>query len=272
MKKDLTIQVTEVLREVTEKVILPAFQHGVAVPGWEKARGEIVTAVDRAAEQHITARLKDLEPAAIVIGEEACSADPDLLAKIINEEVWLLDPLDGTRNFAAGEEPFAVMLARLKRGRPVAAWILDPLSGRMIVAEEGSGAWNGEQRLRCRRQARAAGDAVAIVSEAFVPDERAEWLNVLRPQLGEARPTRRCAGAEYPLLAGGSLDLVLYWRTLPWDHAAGTLLVTEAGGLVRHLDGTAYEPARNKPGLLSAASEELMQAILAFRPAGPGAA
>jgi fructose-1,6-bisphosphatase/inositol monophosphatase family enzyme len=270
MKKDLVEEVTVILREVVAEVILPAFSHGVPVPGWEKSRGEIVTAVDRSAEQRITERLRDLQPSSIVLGEEACAAEPDLLNRLGDEDVWLLDPLDGTRNFAAGREPFAVMLARLQRGQAVAAWILDPLAGRTVVAEQGSGAWSGEQRLFCRRQFREPSEATAIVSDAFVPAERADWLSRLKLQLGEARPTRRCAGAEYPLLAGGALDLILYWRTLPWDHAAGTLLVTEAGGLVRQLDGSAYDPARSKPGLLCCATEELMEAVLAFGSAAPG--
>jgi fructose-1,6-bisphosphatase/inositol monophosphatase family enzyme len=264
MKRDLINEVTAILREVAAEVILPNFRAGVSVPGWEKARGEIVTAIDRSAEQQVTARLAELRPSSLIIGEEACSADPGLLEHLCDEEVWLLDPLDGTRNFAAGREPFAVMLAQLRKGRPVAAWILDPLADRMVVAEEGSGTWDGEQRRCCGQQARQLSDAAAIVSDAFVPQERAEWVGEFRQQLREARPTRRCAGAEYPLIADGALDLILYWRTLPWDHAAGSLLVTEAGGTVRQLDGSAYDPSRSRPGLVSCATEELMEAVLRF--------
>lgn len=257
-------EVTALINEVAAELILPAFQNSITLEAWEKERGEVVTAVDQEVERRISARLRKLRPSSIVIGEEACSDDPDLLARIGDEDVWLLDPLDGTRNFATGREPFAVMLAHLKGGQPVAAWILHPLPGRMIVAEQGAGAWDGEQRLRCRTEARHLSEATAIVSDAFIPADRACWLGRLRTKLGEARPTRRCAGDEYPRLADGSLDLLLYWRTLPWDHAAGTLLVREAGGCVRQLDGSDYAPARASPGLVSCATAELMDAVLSF--------
>lgn len=266
MNSELIHKVSDILLEVSEGVILPSFQEGVATASWEKTPGEYVTRVDQLAEGRISARLGELLPGSVVVGEEACAARPQLLSHLHDEVAWLLDPLDGTRNFASGHEPFAMMLALLRQGRAVAAWILDPLTNRLIVAEDGAGAWRGEDRLRCRQQSPTLRTADAIVSDAFVQPAEQGWLAGFKAALGNVRPTRRCAGAEYPLLALGDLDLILYWRTLPWDHAAGALVVTEAGGVVRQLDGSAYDPARSKPGLVSAANEDLMKQLLSSRP------
>ncbi|WP_114227125.1 MULTISPECIES: inositol monophosphatase family protein [Sphingomonas] len=266
MNIEVLDKVSTILREVADSVLLRDFRPGKTVDGWEKSAGEIVTKTDRLAEATISRRLRDLRPHGIVIGEEAVATRPELLSALSEPLVWLLDPLDGTRNFARGEGPFATMLCLLAHGQPVAAWILDPLTGRLVVAERGAGAWDGATRLRCRKDVRSIAEATAIVSDAFVPAPLVEWVAALRQRLGAAYPTRRCAGAEYPLLADGSRDLIVYWRTLPWDHAAGTLLVEEAGGAVRQLDGSPYRPATPRPGLVAAASEELLEAVLAFTP------
>ncbi len=81
------------------------------------------------------------------------------------------------------------------------------------------------------------------------------------PQFAEFGPGASCAGIDYPRLIDGELDFVLFWRTLPWDHAAGTLLVTEAGGTARRLNGTEYCPADVGPGLLNAAGDVRWHAV-----------
>src|SRR6476469_8687175 len=120
MKSKLIEEVSAIVRQVAKAEILSHYREGFTVDGWEKAPGELVTNVDQRTEQRITAELLRLVPGSVVIGEEASAAYPSLLAALASQAAWLLDPLDGTRNFAAGRPPFAVMLALLEHGQPSA--------------------------------------------------------------------------------------------------------------------------------------------------------
>ena len=223
---------------------------------------EVVTTVDRCVEEALGRTLPALLAGSRVIGEEACSADAGLLATLGSGRVWLVDPIDGTRNFADGRPPFALMVALLEDGCLTASWIHDPLTGRMCVAELGSGAWVDGVRLRTDASppmARAEG----IVSRAFLPVANEAAADRLAQHVGAVHPTARCAGHEYPLVALGTMHFALYWRTLPWDHAAGTLFLREAGGSVTHLDGADYDPTSPRPGLLLAVSSVLAEELRA---------
>jgi fructose-1,6-bisphosphatase/inositol monophosphatase family enzyme len=263
MIRDIIDRGCAILRETARTVVLPSFAMGVKRDSWLKAPGELVTAVDNEAETAITARLRDLLPGSLVLGEEACS-DPALLDRIGDPLVWLVDPIDGTANFAAGRPPFAMMMALLRSGEPVASWIHDPLSGDMSVAEKGAGAWMNGERLGGAVFKPSLGHRTAIVSQAFMPADAEGVPSAFEASFGSVVPTRRCAGAEYPLVASGAVDIALYWRTLAWDHGPGQLLVTEAGGRLCHLDGSAYDLRRPRSGLLVAGSCALAEELLTW--------
>src|SRR3546814_8953683 len=92
---------------------------------------DLVTVVDVAVEKRLTARLTDLLPGSLVVGEEAVHAEPALMDQLASDApVWILDPIDGTRNFAHGCPVFAIMVALAQGGESIAGWILDPVSGR----------------------------------------------------------------------------------------------------------------------------------------------
>ncbi len=161
-----------------------------------------------------------------------------------SDPVWLLDPIDGTANFAAGKPIFAIMVALVRNGETVMGWIHDPVSQRTASAALGEGAWRDGERLNVaastgsparrlgnRRLVRRLGERAALVDEVF------EY---------------RCAGYEYTLLASGGAQFALYNRLHPWDHAPGHLLHREAGGFSARLDGTPYLPRDATPGLLLA--------------------
>jgi fructose-1,6-bisphosphatase/inositol monophosphatase family enzyme len=198
----------------------------------------------------IASGLLDLLPGSRVVGEEACAANPSLLDGIGEGTVWLVDPIDGTANFVAGRAPFAMMIALLKEGETVASWIFDPLDDRMFVAQRGGGAWKDGERILAAAAPPVLTDLRGIVSTAFCPADGLAFVERARGAVAEVLPTARCAGHEYPLVAMGYRDFILYWRTLAWDHAPGALLLTEAGGSATYLDGTPYSPASSRTGLL----------------------
>ena len=115
---------------------------------------DLVTAADRAAEIALTERLPELVPGSIVVGEEAVATDPSVLQRLRGAApVWIVDPLDGTKNFAAGRGPFGTMVALVERGTLLASGIYLPESDRVFLAERGLGTYvDGCASLRVRRR------------------------------------------------------------------------------------------------------------------------
>ncbi|MCC5580114.1 inositol monophosphatase [Microtetraspora sp. AC03309] len=245
-------KVTEILIDAAEIAILPRFRALADGEVAEKSPGEVVTVADREAEELISRRLRGVVDAPVV-GEEAAAGDPRLLMALREAPVaWLVDPLDGTSNFVAGRSEYAVMAALVRDGETVAAWIVRPAEGYVYVAERGSGAWR--DGVRVRREP-APTDPAALRGAALTrfldPPAKAQ-VEAAAPRFAALGPGTGCAGVDYPRLLDGEQDFVLFQRTLPWDHAPGVLLLTEAGGVACRPDGSAYRPADPRPGLLNA--------------------
>ncbi|MBA2920523.1 inositol monophosphatase [Sphingomonas sp. MAH-20] len=256
-------EVTSFLRNVGASIILPRYRRLRTEEIEEKGPADLVTIADREAEQAIAAHLLDLMPGSCVVGEEACSVDPRFLDRLHTGAVWVVDPIDGTGNFVAGRPPFATMVALLQDGEVVMSWIHDPLTGGTACAERGSGAWLDGERLAA--SAYGGEKLSGIVSRFCLPEERAPFVKRVEQEAARVTPTRRCAGAEYPMVAKGACDFAIYWRTLVWDHAPGSLLLREAGGIVCRLDGTDYSPVRPGVGLMLARSPDIADELLRLR-------
>jgi fructose-1,6-bisphosphatase/inositol monophosphatase family enzyme len=201
---------------------------------------DLVTAVDRAVERRLTSALVELRPGSVVVGEEAVHEQPGLLAALAGDApVWLVDPIDGTRNFARGDDAFGVMIALVDRGATRAAWITLPARGQSFVAEAGAGAYLDGVRLRVSAPARPLRGTLYT---NYMPAPLAGA--VARASAGRflAHPGPGAAAIEYTSVVRGEKDFVVYYRLHPWDHAPGALLLAEAGGGVEHLDGSRYHP------------------------------
>jgi fructose-1,6-bisphosphatase/inositol monophosphatase family enzyme len=246
-----TATVADIVRDVAASEIVPRFQNLTAEDIREKKPGDLVTVADEAAEEALTRRLSALLPGSLVVGEEAVAANPAVLELLKSKApVWVIDPVDGTINFAQGRPEFAVLLALVQDGRTLAGWIYDPIAGRMAMAEEGGGAWLDGARLHVTHGA-ARSDLRGLIG-----------ANAHRRKLeGQVGPGKlvgslgalRCAGQEYLSLLTGAADFTAYRRIMPWDHAAGALLYREAGGQAALLStGESYAPTTLSGGLLLA--------------------
>jgi fructose-1,6-bisphosphatase/inositol monophosphatase family enzyme len=246
----LSRDVAALMRAVADEVMLPRYRTLSASEISEKSPGEVVTCVDREAETRLRDGLDRLGTGARVIGEEACAEHPALLDGAGRGLVWLVDPLDGTANFARGDGPFGMMVALVADGDPVASWMLDPVTGRLCHAERGLGAWIDGRPARI---AAPQGRPVAALATQFMaPHERTRVTRAAARFAQE--PIPRCAAESYPRLVIGRNQLALFQRILPWDHAAGVLFLTEAGGRATHWDGSPYRVGTSQTGLLAASS------------------
>lgn len=263
------------MREAAERFVLPRFltlRPSEIHRKWGHLR-DLVTEADLEAEAWLGPALQRLLPGSRVVGEEAVAADASVLDGLTGgAPVWVLDPVDGTRNFTRGRETFCVIVALVQRGETLGAWIHEPMAARTVHARIGHGAWSTGGDTPTRLQV-----------DTTTPTER--WQVLIRGRAGgplvRFRARRafgaliddHCAGIEHIGLASGRLHAALYTHIKPWDHAAGVLVHREAGGHVAHLDGRTYHPTGIHEGLLLAPSPATWRAardaLLGGRVASP---
>lgn len=258
--------VASVLRDAARAEIMPRFRR--LAEGEVRAKTgplDLVTEADEAAERRIAAALREAHPGCFVLGEEAAAADPSLLDRLGEADLaFVVDPVDGTANFAAGVPLFGVMCAAVRRGETVAAWIHDPLGDDTLVAERGAGAFllgDPPRRVRVADPAPVSRMLGAVSWGYMNPELKARIL----PRLAGLAATVnfRCAAHEYRLAATGGAHLLAYNRMYPWDHAAGVLIHAEAGGHSARPDGAPYSPLVHTGGLVCAPDRASWEAAVA---------
>jgi fructose-1,6-bisphosphatase/inositol monophosphatase family enzyme len=255
-------QVADLMREVAATIVLPRFRHLAEGEIQQKAPGDLVTIADKESEKALTAGLTALLPGSAVVGEEAVAADPRVLARVGDPgAVWIVDPVDGTNNFAAGKTPFAIMVALVRDGETTASWILDPPGDHLTVAEAGAGAYRDGVRVKTRTDDPGASGLRGVVASHYLPQHLREIAVANAPAFGQVTKGHHCAGYEYPAVATDEQQFALFWRILPWDHAPGSLIIKEAGGTVRHLDGSSYRPTDSERGLLVAPNDDVWDTV-----------
>ena len=256
-------RVAELMRETAAAELLPRFRKLAKEDIRLKRPGDVVTVADVASEHRLAGGLAKILPGVPVVGEEAVEKDPGLVDLIARpgEACWIVDPLDGTANFAAGRDRFAMILCLVQDRQTVAGWILDVPRGRMAVATKGQGvALDGTPvalGLPTRPPTGFVGYKVRKEFERQLPPPR-------RQTLGRVS-TLNCAGAEYLEILAGRADFNLYRMTKPWDHAAGVLMLAEAGGEAVRFDGQPYSPAQPlNAGLIAAIHSQTLSQVRAL--------
>ncbi|MEZ2127371.1 MULTISPECIES: inositol monophosphatase family protein [unclassified Sinorhizobium] len=257
----------DLLRHAAKAEILPRFRRlGSSDVRAKTEATDLVTEADEKAEQLISAEVAARWPDALFIGEESVAADPTRLGKLGSAGLAIIvDPVDGTFNFASGIPAFGVMGSVVVAGETVAGIIFDPMGDDWVIAEKGGGAWlrrpTGEaERLRVAAPV-PLDQMVGMASTGYLPKEkRAEIL----ANLAKVRflTNYRCAAHEYRVFAGGHVHYLMYNKLMPWDHLAGTLISQEAGAYAARFNGTPYLPHHVDGGLLIApdkASWELLR-------------
>lgn len=255
-------RVTALVREVAAEEALPRFRSLGEEEVQRKKAGDLVTVADLAVERQLSRRLPELLPGSLVVGEEAVEHDPTVLDHVAGEDaVWIIDPIDGTGNFARGKPVFAIIVALSRGSEILAGWIYDPVNDRMAVAGRGEGAWLDGQRLRIENGRPLAALRGTLHFGMFARPELGRRLEQRRSRV-TTQKSLRCAGQEYLRLLTGESDFALFTKTKPWDHCAGSLLHAEAGGVNRLLEGREYSARDHSAlGLLIAPDEAAWQAL-----------
>lgn len=263
MNGSLFDAVDNAIRDAATHAVIPHWRALTAGAISEKSPGDWVTDADHQCEELLTAALSVIDPGVPVVGEEASASDPSQLRDAEqHDRVWLLDPVDGTKSFIDGSPDFATMVALVQDNLVTAAWIWQPAHGRMFTARRGSGAFADGIRVEppLPGEDRTL-NVCGVLRSRYMPPELREAALDGFTAAGLESVDVTAAGVVYPMVATGTLTYALYWRTLPWDHAPGTLIAQEAGLSVARLDGSEYRPWDARFGVLTAANQEAWDAI-----------
>lgn len=235
-------EVAERIGEIAEREILSRFGDLAPEDVREKSGPQdLVTAVDEAAEAALRIALHDLRPDAAFVGEEAAARDQSIAQAIARADaVWIVDPLDGTRNFIRGVREFGVIVALVEKGRARMGWIYAAPDRQCAIAVAGGGASCDGVQIATKPP--APGQLRCLRSLGWLPHPRQDLMRARLAEEFQSAPGH-CSAYAYLKLARGEIDLKLSSRIHPWDHVAGALLTAELGGRTAFLDsGADYAP------------------------------
>ncbi|MGX9884914.1 inositol monophosphatase family protein [Streptomyces sp. NPDC002276] len=236
-----TADVEDAIRKAAAAEIMPRFRQLAAHEIDQKSGPhDLVTDADRNAERHLTQVLGALLPGSVVVGEEAVHADPETYEAIQGDApVWIVDPVDGTRQFVRGETGFCTLVALARHGELLASWTYAPARDQLATAVKGGGAFLDGVRLRSGAPDPTRDLEVATSHPDYTTDAQKRALLGLWADGVRTRPCGS-AGLEYLAIARGELDATAFSWEAAWDHAAGLLLVEEAGGAHLTLTGEPF--------------------------------
>jgi fructose-1,6-bisphosphatase/inositol monophosphatase family enzyme len=235
-------RVAAILLDVAAREIAPHYRRLAAGAVRTKTGpSDLVTIVDEAAERALEQALAAEAPAAGFIGEESAAADPSVIERLKTEAgCWIVDPLDGTRNFVKGVDEFGTIVAFVRNGVAEAGWICAIPERKVASCIRGGGVIISGASVKPKPQ--GAGDPTGLRSTGWLaPEWRDRIVGNLKANT-KSEPGH-CSAYAYLKLVTGAVDFKLSSRIHPWDHAAGALMLEELGGAVRFLDtGEPYRP------------------------------
>lgn len=259
-----------ILREASTIEIMPRFARLDAADVKVKSHAsDFVTVADEAAERAIEAAARSRFGDLLFVGEEVMERDPGVIDGLSTAaRALVIDPIDGTFNYANGIPAFAVIAAVVEDGETVAGAIYDPVRDDTVAALAGGGAHlvhaDGRRTALAVAAPRPLDEMHGSISWAYTREPvRSRLLRGMAAVWGAFN--YRCGGQEFRLLATGGTHFAYHHKLSPWDHAAGELIHREAGGHVAHVDGSRYRAHHRDGGLLMApdvASWEALRACL----------
>jgi myo-inositol-1(or 4)-monophosphatase len=216
-----------------------AEKFGRALRVTNKGDIDLVTEADIASERLIVERIRSYHPRHAILTEE--SGDVVALGDVDSKYKWIIDPLDGTTNYAHGYPVFCVSIALEHEGRVVVGVVYDPTRDELFAAERGQGATLNGRSLRVSETSEL-NDSLLCTGFPYDVRDRGDFARHFRNFIMRAQSVRRDGAAALDLayVAAGRFDAFYEEGLRPWDVAAGVLLVEEAGGRVTHYDGSPF--------------------------------
>lgn len=276
LSQDARTALIEATRAAARAEIMPRFRRLGAHEIAEKSNAQdLVTEADTRAEAHLRRAIPEFLPEARIVGEEGVSANPAELDAVARPGLTVvLDPVDGTWNFARGLAVFGTIVAVIEDGQTIFGLLYDPVLDDWIEASLGGGTWYfaGDHREKLELGTPPPLAELNGLHSAYgLSGKQWEASSSLYGRFGRVTSLRASLWDYRTLITGGAGFCLNRYLNV-WDHAAGALALTEAGGRVGLLDGRDYDPALREGYLLAAGSKELWEEVAAmFKPAILGA-
>ena len=255
-----------IVRRAAKAEIMPRFRNlSAGQISTKSAPDDLVTEADTAAEQMIARGILALFPNAMILGEEAASAHPELRDDAAKAELaFIIDPVDGTWNFAHGLATFGVILSATRFGVPIFGLLYDPVMDDWITTDGETDTVLRRPDGGVRSLSTSAGGALSeltgFIHFYLMGKDHQAAMGAAMPDFNRTFMLR-CSCHEYRLLAQGSADFCLSGILNPWDHAAGVITCERAGGYVRLLDGRPYDISIRQGYLLAAANDQVWHTV-----------
>jgi myo-inositol-1(or 4)-monophosphatase len=232
------IELCELVRSTAQQELMPRFER---VSYSDKQDGSLITEADLAMQHSLCEQLLGRWPDIKVLGEEMEVTEQEKLLQQAEEGLWILDPLDGTSNFATNIPFFSVSLALLQQGEIVQGIVYDPVRDESFSAVQGEGAYLNQQKLSLANMVSVTNIVTAIVDFKRLTPELANKL-ITNPPYKSQRSFGSVA-LDWCWMAASRGHVYLHGNQNLWDYAAGQLVLKEAGGYSSTLNG---EPVFNQ--------------------------
>lgn len=245
-------KVADILRHVANVEVLPRFNNLSKGDVREKNPGDFVTVADEASEKLLSTMLREYLPGSDVVGEEAVSKDAKVLEKLQSDKpIWVVDPIDGTYNFAHGRSKFGILVALVQNNVTQYGWVFDAPGDRMAIAQKGQGATINGAKATVRTSAKKLSDMVGMGGGGQA------WHFEPVKEIVQDVINVRSSLHDFITFAAGEADFVVHInKVTPWDHAATVLLAEECGGYVRLAqEDIPFTPDMHRPCMLVAAAD-----------------
>jgi myo-inositol-1(or 4)-monophosphatase len=246
-------QLSEIIINAAREQLLPRF---AVVAGQWKADGSLLTEADLAMQNQIGKALATHWPKLEFLSEEMEEETQTRLLANTDQGLWCLDPLDGTRNFAAGIPCFSISLALILKQEVVLGLVYDPLRDECFSAQKSQGAWLNGKVLGQHRPSSPLQSGIGLVDFKRLPSALATRL-VTKPPYSSQRSLGSVA-LDWCWIAAGRGHVYLHGRQKLWDYAAGSLILSEAGGHALTLAGESVFQTTLEPRSVAAALEETL--------------
>lgn len=220
-----------IVRDIAQTEILPRYLNSTRQ---RKSDGSLFTEADLASQRAFSSVLPRFLPGA-VLGEEMSASEQAQLWAAGNEGMWCIDPIDGTTNFVNGIPLFAVSIAYLVDHQPALGVVYNPVTDEAFYAARGAGAFLNGNELPLRGSTSDLRDAVAGVDFKRISHHLGDELAVRPPYYSQRN--FGSSALEWCFVAAGRLDVYLHGGQMLWDYAAGSLILSEAGGVAEPLGG-----------------------------------
>ena len=272
-------QLISIVRRAGQDIVMPSFrQLNSGEVETKSSLTDLVTIADKASEAFITGEIQRAFPDWEIVGEEAVAEDPSTTDKIATAQTCvIIDPIDGTWNFAHGLSDFGIILAVVVEGITRFGLLYDPVNDDWVYANLGEGAFFQRTAMNEKGQHQTPNQAPLPLHITAEPElDKLTGIMSVNSYKGQKKQDFALKASRfvrinnlpscpaYRQIAQGHFNFSLTYKLLPWDHAAGVLVHTEAGGICRTLAGKTYSPAMLEGEMLAAQSEQQWQALAKY--------